>query len=168
LTSYGLFQDLPPTESLIFLPFTPFFIVEFIMLIFGTLLFSNFDSRLVYGTLAIDFLGLILIFLIIQAVIDVIKNKRVNYLRFGLAFLAITLLLVNPQAYVPDIEWQVPVTHISENIEKEQHGVFYGILKYANQDEGSLYGYEVEWQDGEFLVTQNSGKVFAIDSVVLN
>ena len=139
------------------------FFSEFIASIFGVVLFSSFDDNFLHGSVAVTFIGFIIFFLFAQAALEIIKNKKMPWVRFGVAFWALSLLFVNPEAYTPEINWQKPVELVSQNIEKEQHGIFYGLLKYMNQEEGQLYRYKVEWSDGKFLIKQNDNRIFTVD-----
>lgn len=139
--------------------FTPLFFFEYLTLLLVNSLGHSFTS----GVWTIGFIALVLFFLVVQWIVDLIKNKKITWLRAGVAWWALSLLLVNPHVYAPTIEWQKSALPISENIEKEQHGILYGLLKYSNQSEGRFYRYNVEWSDAEFIVTQNSGEAFRIN-----
>lgn len=165
--SYGIFSHILFTGINPFITalFMPLIFLEFMALTIQNSLFST--QELVHGIWTINFLGLILFFLIAQAMVPLIKKRKPSWLRIGVAWLALSLFVVNPNSYAPQLEWHKKIIPISENIEKEQHGFLYGLMKYANQNEGRMYRYHVVWQNNQFELEQNSGVVFLVDPVTV-
>lgn len=107
----------------------------------------------------------ILLFIGIQSLWVVIKQKKWFSLRSLVIFYIISLFLIPGESFISDHEFKVTVTNISEKIEKNEVGIFYPMLKYFNSDEGSLFKYEVGFieesplKSARFVIKSNIGNI---------
>ncbi len=123
------------------------------------------------GILAFWCLGLIYISISILCLRNLYKyyksKQKTEFPYFNLAglFYVISVLIIVP-LMPQNIDWKIPVNHISENIEKRQMLIFYPMSQYMNADEGRLFHYNISYEDNTFNLNQSgSDDLFQISDI---
>ena len=88
----------------------------------------------------------------------------------AIALISYSLYLLLPLCKInePKMDWKVPVSKISENIERDELGIFYHLSKYINQDEGFAFHYQACTNGNIFTIVQSSEKVFLLKTETAN
>ncbi len=163
LRTLGTYVELPYPElaNSVGLMFLPIVILEFMSTIMIGMISQNNANILAFAIPLLYGVGLILIFISVQSLVHMIYKKRWSWSRVGLTVYALSILLINVDRLNPELEWDsAQVEIVSNTIEKEQTGLFYPLFKWTNQDEGKMFRYAVDFEDGEFILQQNTGKEF--------
>ncbi|MFA6896829.1 MAG: hypothetical protein WCQ96_00890 [Patescibacteria group bacterium] len=137
-------------------------------LILGNLLsltFSPATTCLIIGSLILVIL-LAGIYLFVSSKKDTATRHRQWRSVFAMTLISYSLYLLLPLYKIsePKIDWTVPVSKISENIERDELGLFYHLSKYINQDEGFAFHYQACADGNVFTIVQSSEKVFLLET----
>ena len=89
---------------------------------------------------------------------------------YAIALISYSLYLLLPLYKInePEMDWKVPVSKISENIERDELGIFYHLSKYINQDEGFAFHYQACSDENIFTIVQSSEKIFLLKTETAN
>lgn len=137
-------------------------------LILGNLLslaFAPVTACLIIGSLVLAIL-LAGVYLYMSLQKDTATGHKQWKSVFAIALISYSLYLFLPLYKIsePEIGWTVPVSKISENIERDELGFFYHLSKYINQDEGFAFHYQTCADDNVFTIVQSSEKVFFLET----
>jgi len=139
------------------------FITQIILYLFN-LIFSKEVSLFINLYLP----GFILVVLAGHSLWVMIKNKKIFFLRMGLIAYVFSLFLINVETYEGKKEFEVESITVSKILEKHEATIFYRPMKYFNHDEGKLFRYAANFEDGVFKLQNNTGKIFTIDPDRIN
>lgn len=118
--------------------------------------------------------GMIALVFTIKGIVRKTQNRKetLPWIWGLIALFTLSLVLFPGKAPgIQNITWtDIPHTNISEIIERDQLGPFYGMAKYMNQGSMNSFSYFVSVEDGVpengFFVKQSLGNVFALSDLV--
>ncbi len=160
IAAYILLRD--DSSMLVNTLFSPLGIAQFILQIIWSILFFG-TSDIVMAKPMIYSLGFILVFVAIHSFASMVQNKQWSWLKAGIGLWALSILFVSPHKYDGELAFQVKSYPLSKHLEQEQMGLFYGLSRSMNADEGRLFRYKVRFEEGQLFVYQNSGREFRFD-----
>ncbi len=150
--SQTVLENLKP----LFIVSSPFFMLDFIIL-----MISNITLAFVPITLRFWILGIILVLLagiiLLQLLSYFLYRQPETFPLFRLGILVYILLLLIIPYQEPAFISPLPIVNISERIEKRQMGPFYSMTKYFNANEGDFGQYNLYGGEKGFVLGQGRG-----------
>jgi hypothetical protein len=154
----GVLHFFPIGPSHVYLaPFAPTLLFEFLG---GMIWGLSFETRnaMVYGAAAYLSLGILLALLALLLAVSMAVRRQFSPIKTAFMFYALSFLLM--PAPVSQIEWAKKAIPISEHLERAQWKFTYPMAKYFNREEGSMFRYAIEFDQGTLRLQQNSGREF--------
>lgn len=141
-------------------------------LILGSLLcltFTRVTVCLIIGALMLSLL-LAGVYLYVSSKKDTSAGHRQWKGAFAIALASYSLYLLLPLYKINEskMDWKVPVSKISKNIERDELEIFYHLSKYINQDEGFAFHYQACTNGNIFTIVQSSEKIFLLKTEAAN
>jgi len=126
-------------------------------------LFNSIFSKEINLFVILYLPGIVLIFIAGHSLWTIIKHKKILFLRIGIIAYVLSLSLINAQNYEGKNEFAMEGINISKIVEKHEATIFYAPMKYFNHDDGKLFKYAANFEDGAFILQNNTGKAFTIE-----
>ncbi len=149
--------------AVLYYPFAPLFFAEYLSGFFFSSIFGSQSQANLLFSLYIP--AMVLIFLGLQSLVALLRQKNWRSPRLLVLAYVVSLGFLTPRPFELHPDYALPALPVSRLAEKRQASILYPAMKYFNQDEGTLFHYQIGYDSAhaQLYFRQNTGQTFYLN-----